>query len=869
LASYSNVGPVALDAAGNLYIASTYGGTIAKVPFSGGLYAAISTPASGTPPCTGSDTTECVLPFSAPVNGIVAMAFDSAGDLFITSTSGTPNPNSVLECTAACVKTGSPAPAVVFAESTTATPEGTANTALWFMGGVAADPWGDVFFTDSLMDSGGASNGFSYQSAVRELTYSGGTYSTTPTTLYTLTPGSPGNYDDQLDGVAVDANGTVYFGMQYDGVFAFPNNKGVVNTTTEYTVSTQGAKMLTLDPKGNAYVSTFSNGAGKDVAIQIAIDNISLPNAAVPGSSSVSNVTTILNDGACSTNPVVAFSATENATASTEFTANTTGTCSSTSTGGASFATTVNFAPTAPGTHTGILTAQDTVNGGIGTANVFGITSGSAAETPTFSPAAGTYTSVQSVTISDATPGATIYYTTDGSTPSPSSTKYTGAITVSSSEAINAVAVVSGLSNSAVGTAAYMLNLPLTQTPVISVASGTYTSAQTVKITDGTIGAKIYYTIDGSTPTASSTQYKTPLTVSASETLNAIAAATGYAPSTVATATYTINLTVDPPTFSPAAGTYTTIQTVMLADTTAGAAIYYTTDGSAPTTSSTLYSGSIQVLGSETINAIGAENGYANSPVASAIYTLNLPPTATPTISLGTGTYTVSQPVTIADTTAGAVIYYTTNGSTPTTSSTVYSKPLTLSATETLKTIAVAVGYSPSPVASAAYTVNLMPAGFALSVNPSSLTIPSTASYGLLQLTVQPQGGFTGAVALSCTGLPSGAACGFSSSPINLTNYNQPQIVTVTISTGQTAMLHRRGNPLVPEATLALAICLLGFRKRRRIQVVLLALISVLGVSMISGCGSSGPGTSTSTVSVNATAGSLSTKTSVSVTMNH
>jgi hypothetical protein len=199
----------------------------------------------------------------------------------------------------------------------------------------------------------------------------------------------------------------------------------------------------------------------------------------------------------------------------------------------------------------------------------------------------------------------------------------------------------------------------------------------------------------------------------------------------------------------------------------------------------------------------------------------------------------------------------------------VYSAPLTLSATETLKAIAVAVGYSPSPVVTASYTMNLMSPGFALSVNPSSLTIPSTATFGLIQLTVQPEGGFTGAVQLSCSGLPSGAACGFSSSPVNLTNYNQPQIVTVTISTGQTAMLHRRGNRLAPEATLALAICFLGFRKRRGIQIVLLAVISILGVSMISGCGSSGPGTSSSTVTVTATAGSLSTKTTVSVTMNH
>jgi len=664
----------------------------------------------------------------------------------------------------------------------------------------------------------------------------------------------------------------VYFADQYSGVFAFGSNKGAVNTNTEYTVSTQGAKIITLDSKGNVYLATYSGSASSDIAMEIAINNIALPNAAVAGSSTATNVTTILNDGACSTSPVVTFSATENGAASTEFLANTTGTCAGTPTGGSSFATNVTFNPTTAGTHVGLLTAVDTVNGGVGVANVYGVTAGSAAAEPTFSPAAGTYTSIQSVTISDTTPGATIYYTTDGTAPTTSSTKYAGAITVSSSETINAIAVATGISNSSVASAVYTLNLPLTTTPTISVASGTYTSIQTVKISDGTLGAKIYYTTDGSTPTTSSTKYTSPITVSTSETLNAIAVASGYAPSAVATANYTINLTVTAPTFSPAGGTYTTIQTVTLADTTPSSSIYYTTDGSTPTTSSAVYSGPIQVLGSETINAIGAATGYANSPVATATYTLNLPQAATPTISLGSGTYTVSQPVTITDTTSGATIYYTVDGSTPTTSSKVYSGPLTLSATETLKAIAVAIGYSPSAVATSSYTVNIMPAGFALSTNPSSLTIPSTATFGTVQLTVQPQGGFTGAVLLTCTGLPSGASCGFSSSPVNLTNYNQPQNVTVTISTGQapqSAMLHHRSNPLMPEATLALALCFFGFRKRRRgVQVLLLAAISVLGVTMLAGCGSSGPGTTNSTATITATAGSISAKTTVSITMN-
>jgi len=61
--------------------------------------------------------------------------------------------------------------------------------------------------------------------------------------------------------------------------------------------------------------------------------------------------------------------------------------------------------------------------------------------------------------------------------------------------------------------------------------------------------------------------------------------------------------------------------------------------------------------------------------------------------------------VIIADATSGATIYYTTNGATPTTSSTKYSKPIRVSATETIEAIAVATGYNTSSTASAKYTI--------------------------------------------------------------------------------------------------------------------------------------------------------------------
>ena len=81
--------------------------------------------------------------------------------------------------------------------------------------------------------------------------------------------------------------------------------------------------------------------------------------------------------------------------------------------------------------------------------------------------------------------------------------------------------------------------------------------------------------------------------------------------------------TVSAPTFSPTAGTYSSLQTVTFTDATSGAAIYYTTDGTTPTTSSTAYTGSITVSATETIKAIAVATGYTNSAVASAAYNMN------------------------------------------------------------------------------------------------------------------------------------------------------------------------------------------------------------------------------------------------------
>ena len=173
--------------------------------------------------------------------------------------------------------------------------------------------------------------------------------------------------------------------------------------------------------------------------------------------------------------------------------------------------------------------------------------------------------------------------------------------------------------------------MPPAATPTFSPAAGTYTTPQTVTMSDATPGATLYYTIDGTTPTASSAPYTAAISIKTTETLKALAMAQAYAPSSVASATYTIAppggntfVPAAAPTFSPAAGAYSSEQMVTIRDATTGVTIYFTTDGSAPTTSSPKYTGAIRVSANETLKAVAVAKGSSLSSVTSASYTIQL-----------------------------------------------------------------------------------------------------------------------------------------------------------------------------------------------------------------------------------------------------
>jgi hypothetical protein len=509
-------------------------------------------------------------------------------------------------------------------------------------------------------------------------------------------------------------------------------------------------------------------------------------------------------------------------------------------------------------------------------------TSTPVAATPTFSPVAGTYSGAQSVTISDTTSGAVIHYTTNGTTPTASSATYSTPIAVSSSETIEAIAVASGYTTSAVGSAAYTIGSGSSTTVVndpsgfssstgLSLVDGASVTGGALELTDGGteearavwygtpvnvqnfttdfsfqitpastyigdgftftlqnaaagveaigtaggdlgyagIGSSVavkfdlysnagegsdstgFYT-DGAVPTvpavdmtasgvnlhsgdtmhAHITYDGTTLTLTLTDTVTNASFTTSTAiniPTTVGgdtayagfTAgdwsltstqkilnwTYVVNSgTSTPvaatPTFSPVAGTYSGAQSVTISDTTSGAVIYYTTNGTMPTTGSATYSTPIAVSASETIEAIAVASGYTTSAVGSAVYTIGgSSPAATPTFSPVAGTYSGAQSVTISDTTSGAVIHYTTNGTTPTTGSATYSTPIAVSSSETIEAIAVASGYTTSAVGSAAYTIGGSsttvvndPSGFSSSTG-LSLVGGASVTGGALEMT--------------------------------------------------------------------------------------------------------------------------------------
>lgn len=175
-------------------------------------------------------------------------------------------------------------------------------------------------------------------------------------------------------------------------------------------------------------------------------------------------------------------------------------------------------------------------NYGSGISNLSGIEFSQAAA-PVFSLLVGNYPAAQPVQITDGSPDAVIYYTTDGSDPTSRSAVYTGPVTVTSSASkLKAIAGGPFYFNSLISEAVYTI----TDAPQFSSVHSTGASTETVTLVDAISGAAIYYTLDGTTPSVQSTKYLSPITLTKATTIKAFAAIKGRINSALVTQTFNV-----------------------------------------------------------------------------------------------------------------------------------------------------------------------------------------------------------------------------------------------------------------------------------------------------------------------------------------
>lgn len=242
------------------------------------------------------------------------------------------------------------------------------------------------------------------------------------------------------------------------------------------------------------------------------------------------------------------------------------------------------------------------------------------------------------ITLSCATEGASIYYTTDESEPSVrDELLYKSPILVNEPVTIKAMAVKDGYQNSAVATYAYTISQTdpdkFVYAPTADVPSGKVDKGTKVTLACATEGASIYYTTDKSEPTAAgATLYESPIIVNEPVTIKAVAVK-GENTSAVSTFVYDVSqggddkpVQVSAPTADIASGTELLLKgtRITLTCETEGAAIYYTTDGNEPAVrDELLYKNPVPINRNMTIKAMAVKEGVS-SAVASFTYTVSM-----------------------------------------------------------------------------------------------------------------------------------------------------------------------------------------------------------------------------------------------------
>ena len=307
--------------------------------------------------------------------------------------------------------------------------------------------------------------------------------------------------------------------------------------------------------------------------------------------------------------------------------------------------------------------------------------------------------------------GASVYYTTDGTTPDANATQYTAPFDVTTSCTVKAIAVKANYANSEIASAIIVIDTPTVAAPTFNPAGGIFTDSVIVSIISGDSTATVHYTTDNSEPTESSATYTAPLTLTATATIKAKAFKANWHASETVEATYTIVndaiLTVTPAALTFNSNTLNNNITVSAAYIN-GPIVLACSNPHFTLSNDTLTNGNSTVTvtfdGTEPATGTITITGDTLSAQVSLTATVTLP---TPTFTPASGASDTLIEVAIACANANAAIYYTTDGTTPDANSNLYSTPIVLNTVgdHTIKAIAILNSWDNSEVATATYTV--------------------------------------------------------------------------------------------------------------------------------------------------------------------
>lgn len=283
------------------------------------------------------------------------------------------------------------------------------------------------------------------------------------------------------------------------------------------------------------------------------------------------------------------------------------------------------------------------------------------AQPPVADIPSGTYLEPQNVKLSTATPGCTIFYTTDGTEPGRNSTLYTDAgVPVNKGTTIKAMAA--SLDGTYIDSDSSTFNYQIKALPPVSDhADGVYEKPFDAVLSNQTEGCTIYYTTDGTEPTQQSAKYSGKIPVAKNTTIKAIAADNGYLPSDVATFNYEVKSGVQIIADPMPAIFAEPIRVKLEAQGASNADIYYTLNGAEPSTHSTKYTGPIYLDRETDIKAIAVAPGFVESDSETfATYQFKV---AKPTANVENDKiYSIDHKMALETTTEGADIIYIVDG---------------------------------------------------------------------------------------------------------------------------------------------------------------------------------------------------------------